>query len=82
MTSYTLSYWTKVDGEWVRVVKPIEAPCLDAAKTEAENILKETNLFTHNITLEPGDGRLNSSEAAKRKKNTQAWKPRQYGRHA
>ena len=83
MTSYTLSYWVKVDGEWTCVVKPIEVPNLEAAKAEAAEYLRgELNESVYNVKLEQEKESPTLSYAAKRKKNTQAWKPRQYGRHA
>lgn len=80
MTTYTLSYWVKVDREWTRVVKPIEALGPNAAKAEASDALGQLGRPVHRVTLKLGNASRRPLCAAKRK-NTQAWKPRRYGRN-
>ena len=75
MTPYTLTYWVKnANNQWDPVVERFYADSLDEAK--AKVVLPE-NASVYNVTLEANAA---TPYEPPRKKNTNAWQAKRYGK--
>lgn len=85
MKTYTLQYsWRKPGGPFQHVVQLIEAASIDDAKREAWERLKNVGVPTWCVTLEESAtaGAHRPYAASRKRKNTNAWRPRRYGGRA
>ena len=74
MSIYTVSWCVKDDGKWVKRVERVEYPDDDAARN---------HVFPQEVVDSPytqiESGPLATPYAPKKRKNTNAWKPKRYG---
>lgn len=81
MTTYTLSWHHKVDGEWKRSSTTFDADVLPTFEESCSRISLLSNIAeAHNLQLEYGYPAIPYVQRKHKVKNTNSWKPKRYGK--
>lgn len=75
MTPYTISYYRKIEGQWIKTTHEFKEETLDDAQRIYRTLMD--GVIANNVQLEAGMPA--TPYIPQHKKNTNAWKPRKYG---